>query len=183
MVPIPEYPLYTAFINLFGAKFAPYYLDEDKKWGISLSSLVEVYRSYKSKGYNIKVFVLINPGNPTGNVYSEENITEIIKFCYEHKLVLIADEVYQNNIYSIKKKFHSARKLAMKLTNPYRNVSIFSVHSASKGYYGECGLRGGYIDFYNIPPLMKNAVLNMAAHYVNPGIIGQISVNTITNLT
>jgi alanine transaminase len=88
-------------------------------------------------GNRMKAFVVINPGNPTGNVLSEENIVDIIKFCYEHNMIILSDEVYQNNIYSKKKKFHSFRKIANKQINPYKNVSIFSFNSTSKGFYGE----------------------------------------------
>lgn len=48
----------------------------------------------------MRALVVINPGNPTGGVLSRENQNDIVKFCEEEKLVLIADEVYQTNIYA-----------------------------------------------------------------------------------
>ncbi len=80
---------------------------------------------------------MINPGNPTGNVLSEDNLIDTIKFCYDHHLLILSDEVYQNNIYDSKKKFHSMRKVAMNMPKPYNNITVLSYNSTSKGYYGE----------------------------------------------
>jgi alanine transaminase len=137
MTPIPQYPLYSATIELLGSKLVGYYLDEEKQWSVDINNLNENYKKYYDKGYNLKALVVINPGNPTGNILSEDNIKEIIKFCYEHNMVILADEVYQNNIYSTTKKFHSFRKVLTKLPSPYNKTTLFSFNSISKGYYGE----------------------------------------------
>lgn len=55
--------------------------------------------------------VFINPGNPTGQCLTEENIKELIVFCHDNGLVMCADEVYQENIYNSKLPFISARKV------------------------------------------------------------------------
>lgn len=57
--------------------------------------------------------VIINPGNPTGQCLSEATIKELIQFCYHENLVLLADEVYQQNIYQDERPFISARKVLM----------------------------------------------------------------------
>lgn len=137
LAPIPQYPLYSACIQLLGSTLAGYHLDEDKAWGVDIEELNGVYKKYYDSGHRLKCLVVINPGNPTGNILSEENIEEIIKFCYEHNLVILADEVYQNNIYSEKKKFHSFKKVLNKLPAPYNKTILFSFHSVSKGYFGE----------------------------------------------
>lgn len=59
----------------------------------------------------VKAMVIINPGNPTGQCFSEGNLREILKFCYEEDLVLLGDEVYQQNIYQDERPFISARKV------------------------------------------------------------------------
>ncbi len=46
--------------------------------------------------------VFINPGNPTGQCLSEENLRQLVKFAYDNKIVLMADEVYQENIYQVR---------------------------------------------------------------------------------
>ena len=50
--------------------------------------------------------VVINPGNPTGAIFSEQTIEKIIEFCVDNRLVLIADEVYRQNIYKREAKFY-----------------------------------------------------------------------------
>jgi alanine transaminase len=49
---------------------------------------------------DIRALCIINPGNPTGQCLREEQMIEIVKFCKKHRLVLLADEVYQRNAYS-----------------------------------------------------------------------------------
>ena len=51
-------------------------------------------------GINLRAIVVINPGNPTGNVMRREDIESIIKLAHDNGLLIIADEVYQNNIYT-----------------------------------------------------------------------------------
>lgn len=52
------------------------------------------YKDSVERGINPKLIVVINPGNPTGQVFSYETIEEIIKFASKHKLLILADEVY-----------------------------------------------------------------------------------------
>lgn len=66
---------------------------------------------------------------------SEENIKDIIRFAHKHKLVLLADEVYQHNVYI--GKFHSFRKVQHELGAPYNKSELVSFMSCSKGYMGE----------------------------------------------
>ena len=94
--------------------------------------------------------VIINPGNPTGQILNEETIQGIIKFCYNNKIAIIADEVYQENIYKKDAKFISFRNVIQKIEQPYNTVDLFSIHSTSKGLLGECGMRGGFIKLTNI---------------------------------
>lgn len=63
-------------------------------------------------GKEVRALCLINPGNPTGNVLSRQTLEEIVKFCKNHNMVLLADEVYQDNIYG-SRPFISARKVAI----------------------------------------------------------------------
>ena len=54
----------------------------------------------RKEGKIVRALVVINPGNPTGGVLSRANQDAVVKFCEEEKLVLIADEVYQTNVYA-----------------------------------------------------------------------------------
>ena len=137
LAPIPQYPLYSASITLLGSTLAGYDLDENENWSVNINNLDKVYKDYHDSGHRLKAMVIINPGNPTGNILSEKNVEDIIKFCYENKLVILADEVYQNNIYSPTKKFHSFKEVLNRLPHPYNKTILFSFHSISKGYLGE----------------------------------------------
>lgn len=90
--------------------------------------------------------MVINPGNPTGQVLSRDNIEEIIKFAYKERLFIFADEVYQDNIYATGSKFYSFKKVLVEMGEPYSSLELASFMSCSKGYMGECGLRGGYAE-------------------------------------
>ena len=84
-----------------------------------------------------KALVLINPGNPTGQVLSKKNIEDIIKWAYEKKLFILADEVYQDNVYIEGLEFHSVKKVAHELGFPYSEMEMVSFYSTSKGFMGE----------------------------------------------
>lgn len=72
--------------------------------------------------------------------------------CHSHSIMILADEVYQNNIYSETQKFISFRQVLAEMGAPYnREVEVISYHSVSKGLLGECGLRGGYMETHNLP--------------------------------
>ena len=65
----------------------------------------------RSEGRHVRALVVINPGNPTGQVLSVENQKEILEFCRDEGIVLMADEVYQANIYKQGKTFTSFKKV------------------------------------------------------------------------
>lgn len=111
MIPIPQYPLYTAATELYGGSAVPYYLDEEAGWQLDDAELEKSYDEAKKNGVNPKCLVVINPGNPTGAIFSEETIQKIIKFANQKGMVVVADEVYRDNIYKEGAKFHSFRKV------------------------------------------------------------------------
>ena len=99
MIPIPQYPLYTATLAYVSAKPLPYYLSEEANWSLNHSTLVETVEAAKTDGTPVKALVIINPGNPTGACLPEEAMREVVKLCFEEGIVLMADEVYQYNIF------------------------------------------------------------------------------------
>lgn len=134
MVPIPQYPLYSALLALDGGTMVKYYLDEEKNWGLDTDDIYKRIRNAKDLGINLRGIVVINPGNPTGNVLERGDIEEIIKICYENEIVICADEVYQSNIYTDSRPFISFRKVLAEMGDPYSDsVELISMHSVSKG--------------------------------------------------
>eukprot|EP00178_Gracilaria_changii_P010321 TRINITY_DN30004_c0_g1_i1.p1 TRINITY_DN30004_c0_g1~~TRINITY_DN30004_c0_g1_i1.p1 ORF type:complete len:116 (-),score=9.21 TRINITY_DN30004_c0_g1_i1:683-1030(-) len=91
LIPVPQYPLYSAALTLYGGTAAPYYMDESTGWQLNFSELERAYEEAKKNGKNCKALVVINPGNPTGAILSPETIKKIIEFCVKNRLVIMAD--------------------------------------------------------------------------------------------
>ncbi|XP_055524080.1 alanine aminotransferase 1 [Wyeomyia smithii] len=180
MIPIPQYPLYSATIAEFEMAQIGYYLDEDNKWALSITELKRALEEAK-KTCAPRVLCVINPGNPTGQVLSRENIEEIIKFAHSEKLVLFADEVYQDNIYEKGSKFHSFKKVLMEMGAPYNQMELCSFMSCSKCYMGECGIRGGYAEVVNMCPDVKAMLLKCLSAQLCPTTIGQACMDVVVN--
>ena len=69
--------------------------------------------------YQVRALVFINPGNPTGQCLSERNLKDLIHFCHKESIVLLADEVYQQNIYQDERPFVSAKKVRIFFLNSF----------------------------------------------------------------
>ncbi len=173
MIPIPQYPLYSATIALYGGKQIGYYLDEANGWQLSEASLTESITSAIRSGIHPVAVAVINPGNPTGAVLSEENVRMIVGFARRHSLSVMADEVYQENVYREGKKFHSFAKVMASMGE--EEVSLFSFHSVSKGFFGECGHRGGYVEFRNIPADVLAELVKLQSISLCANLPGQIA--------
>jgi alanine transaminase len=105
----------------------------------------------RAEGIDVRAVVVINPGNPTGGSLSPDNVQSVIELAAEEKLVVLADEVYQTNIfegefYSFKKGLLELQKGEKGKDGKFDNVELASMHSISKGMVGECGHRGGYYE-------------------------------------
>ena len=110
LIPIPQYPLYSACLSYFGIVPVPYYLDEDDDWSFNLEELLRALDCNMGKSIP-RAMVVINPGNPTGQILGFDVQVNILKFCYEQRLLLLADEVYQDNIYNINSEWYSFRRV------------------------------------------------------------------------
>ncbi|CAL0317985.1 unnamed protein product [Lupinus luteus] len=179
LCPIPQYPLYSASIALHGGTLVPYYLDEATGWGLEISELKKQLEDAKSKGINVRALVVINPGNPTGQVLSEENQREIVKFCKLEGLVLLADEVYQENVYVPEKEFHSFKKISRSVGYGENDIALVSFQSVSKGYYGECGKRGGYMEVTGFSSEVREQIYKVASVNLCSNISGQILASLV----
>ena len=175
---------------------------------------------------------VINPGNPTGQVktkpqiyfhpdftvclnfsacyfswlkvLSEENQRDIVDFCKKEGLVLLADEVYQENVYVPDKKFHSFKKVARSMGYGEKDISLVSFQSISKGlktssflvhfyvqlvskvysflsigYYGECGKRGGYMEVTGFTSDVREQIYKVASVNLCSNISGQILASLV----
>ncbi len=179
MIPIPQYPLYSATITLYGGQQAGYYLDEASGWSLSRKMLEEAYLTARGKGIVPRAICVINPGNPTGSVLSPENIAMVIDFAREHGLSILADEVYQENIYGTAGRFASFAHVLE--ASGEKEVSLFSFHSCSKGFLGECGQRGGYMEIRNVPAEVVAQITKLQSVSLCSNIPGQVLVYLMMN--
>ena len=93
LIPMPDYPLWTAATNLAGGTAVHYRCNEEDNWHPDIEDIKSKITS-KTKG-----IVVINPNNPTGALYSDEILKQIIELAIEHDLVIMADEIYDRVLY------------------------------------------------------------------------------------
>ncbi|WP_372886660.1 aminotransferase class I/II-fold pyridoxal phosphate-dependent enzyme [Psychrobacter sp.] len=93
LIPMPDYPLWTAAANLAGGTAVHYRCNEDDNWHPDIEDIKSKITS-KTKG-----IVVINPNNPTGSLYSDELLKQIIEVAKAHDLIIMADEIYDRILY------------------------------------------------------------------------------------
>lgn len=93
LVPMPDYPLWTAAANLAGGTAVHYRCNEEDNWHPDIEDIKSKITS-KTKG-----IVVINPNNPTGALYSNEVLLQIVEVAKEHDLIIMADEIYDRILY------------------------------------------------------------------------------------
>jgi len=92
LVPSPGYPLYNALLSRLIGEARPYLLDEDNAWQPDISHIE------KQIDENTRAIVIINPNNPTGAVYSEDTLRQVIELARRYNLVILSDEIYDKLI-------------------------------------------------------------------------------------
>ncbi|XP_063912075.1 alanine aminotransferase 1-like isoform X1 [Zophobas morio] len=180
MTPIPEYPLYAATLTEYDMIPIGYYLDESNNWGLDMSELQTAVNQSRAFSHP-RAIVVINPGNPTGQVLTKNNVQEIIKFAYKERLFILADEVYQYNIYDPESQFFSFKKVMKEMGKPYSEMEVASFMSCSKGYMGECGIRAGFVEIINMDPEVKKMLFKAITTSLCPTVLGQVTTDIVVN--
>nr|BEK65108.1 pyridoxal phosphate-dependent aminotransferase [Kitasatospora purpeofusca] len=93
LVPMPDYPLWTAVVRLAGGKAVHYACDEQADWFPDLDDIAAKITA------RTKAIVVINPNNPTGAVYPKELLEGILDLARRHQLMVLADEIYDKILY------------------------------------------------------------------------------------
>ncbi|KAI0926558.1 hypothetical protein AcW1_002484 [Taiwanofungus camphoratus] len=177
LIPIPQYPLYTATLAQYSGIPLPYHLSELSGWSTSLDEIKAALAKADKEGVMPRALVVINPGNPTGALLDRQTMESLIHLCEEHSLVLLADEVYQANLHRpAEHPFHSFKQVVRRLGSP---VPLVSFHSISKGVTGECGRRGGYFECCNISPEVRALLYKMVSVGLCPPLSGQVGVDCL----
>jgi len=130
LVPAPDYPLWTAAVTLGGGTARHYLCDEGAGW-------MPDFADIRSKiTANTRALVLINPNNPTGAVYPEPVLRELVEIARQHKLVVFADEIYDKTLYD-GAEHTSIASLA-------DDIVFVTMNGLSKNYRA-CGYRAGWM--------------------------------------
>jgi aspartate/methionine/tyrosine aminotransferase len=173
MIPIPQYPLYSATITLYGGAQVPYHLIERSEWRLSREILEGSFEAALAKGVRPRAICVINPGNPTGSVLDEANVETVLEFARARGLSVLADEVYQDNVWLPGDRFVSFASVLER--RGMKDVSLFSFHSVSKGFLGECGHRGGYLECRNVPAPVMDEITKLQSISLCANSVGQIA--------
>ena len=130
LIPSPDYPLWTAAVNLSGGKAVHYLCDEQSDWQPDLEDI-------KSKISNrTRAIVIINPNNPTGAVYGRDMLEQLVQIARDNKLVIFADEIYSKITYE-DAEFIPLGRIA-------QDVVCLSFNGLSKSYRS-AGFRSGWL--------------------------------------
>ena len=132
LIPKPDYPLWTASVTLAGGKPVHYVCDEGANWFPDINDI-----KFKITD-KTRAIVIINPNNPTGALYSEDLLKEVIELARQNNLIIFADEIYDKVLYD-NKQHTSIASLA-------DDVLFVTLNGLSKNYRA-CGYRSGWLVF------------------------------------
>ncbi|XP_075953815.1 alanine aminotransferase 2 [Anarhichas minor] len=181
LTPMPCYSTSNLSMIGLGAVAVPYSLREEQGWELQVEELHRALKSAKGVCKPVALYV-INPGNPTGHVQSRKSMQEVIRFASEKRLFLLADEVYQDCVYGEKSEFVSYKRVLSEMGPPLSDtVELASFHSASKGFMGECGLRGGYVELVNLDPAVMKYIFKLFSKDSCAPVLGQFALDLLTN--
>ncbi|MBI3902924.1 MAG: pyridoxal phosphate-dependent aminotransferase [Nitrosomonadales bacterium] len=130
LVPAPDYPLWTAAVTLAGGTPRHYICDEQNEW---MPDLNDIRRKITP---NTRAIVIINPNNPTGALYSDELLREIVEIARQNQLIVFADEIYDKMLYD--GATHTS------IASLADDVLFVTMNGLSKNYRA-CGYRAGWM--------------------------------------
>jgi aspartate aminotransferase len=164
----PFYTNYNSYAAINGVKIVPVLTKGET--GFHLPSKVEIEKKITKK---TKAIIICNPSNPTGTVYTKEEMEMLVTICVKHNLFLIADEVYREFVYDGKKHVS-----ILKFIKKYPDKMIL-LDSLSKRY-SLCGARLGAIVSLNKD--LTDGVLRIAQGRLSSGFIDQAVAEKLTEV-
>jgi len=130
LVPAPDYPLWTAAVSLGGGRAVHYHCDESNGW---LPNLDDIRAKITER---TRAIVIINPNNPTGALYPDDLLKEIVEIARQHQLIIYSDEIYDKMLYE------GAQHTA--IASLADDVLFVTFNGLSKNYRA-CGYRAGWM--------------------------------------
>ena len=178
LVPAPDYPLWTASINLARGRAVHYICDEKSDWQPDLADIRKKI-SPRTKG-----IVIINPNNPTGAVYPEETIRELVDIAEEHGLIIFSDEIYDKILYDDAKHFSPASYAEKTLCITFGGISkVYRAPGFRCGWMvltGEKRMASDYIEGLNMLTSMRLCANVLAQNTVQTALGGRQSIYDLT---
>ncbi|XP_037269025.1 alanine aminotransferase 2 isoform X2 [Rhipicephalus microplus] len=172
---VPQYMGYATLLEDQGFCVACYYLDEDRDWVHNTSDMQKALDAAKSRCVP-RCFLLVNPANPPSTVMSECQLQEIIRFAYKNQLIILADEIFEFNVYTTNHPFHSVRKVMNSMGAPYSGTQLVTFNSISKGFTAEVGLQAGYFEAININRVDQANLEHATMEYLPP-MLSQVALD------
>ena len=130
LLPAPDYPLYTAAVALSGGTPVHYICDESSDW---FPDIADIKARITPR---TKAIVVINPNNPTGALYPEPLLREIVEIARQHQLIILADEIYDKTLFD--GNVHTS------IASLADDVLTLTFNGLSKNYRS-CGYRAGWM--------------------------------------
>ncbi|MDY6215521.1 pyridoxal phosphate-dependent aminotransferase [Actinobacillus porcinus] len=177
LVPMPDYPLWTAAVTLSGGKAVHYLCDEASDWFPSIEDIKSKITS-RTKG-----IVIINPNNPTGAVYSKDLLEQIADIAREHGLIIFADEIYDKILYDGAVHHHIAAIAPDLLTVTFNGLSkAYRICGFRQGWMilnGPKDKAQGYIEGLNMLASMRLCANVPMQHAIQTALGGYQSINEL----
>ncbi|MCW9717755.1 pyridoxal phosphate-dependent aminotransferase [Avibacterium sp. 21-599] len=175
LIPMPDYPLWTAAATLAGGKAVHYLCDEQADWFPDLEDIKSKITS------RTKAIVIINPNNPTGAVYSKDLLQGIVDIAREHKLIIFADEIYDKILYDDAVHHHIAALAPDLLTITFNGLSkSYRVAGFRQGWMilnGPKQHAKGYIEGLDMLASMRLCANHPMQHAIQTALGGYQSIN------
>ena len=140
LIPRPSYPVYSAYMNLYGVNQKFYTLNQDN-WNLDISDIE------KNIDSNTKAIVVINPNNPTGGVYDKQTLKDLVNLAGQHNLVIFSDEIYDELILE-GKMYHTAALS--------KEVPVITFNGLAKNFLAP-GWRTGWVAIKDVSGEIKSA--------------------------
>ncbi|WP_290521155.1 pyridoxal phosphate-dependent aminotransferase [Aggregatibacter sp. oral taxon 458] len=175
LIPMPDYPLWTAAATLAGGKAVHYLCDEQADWFPDVEDIKSKVTS------RTKAIVIINPNNPTGAVYSKELLLDIVEVARQNNLIIFADEIYDKILYDGAVHHHIAALAPDLLTVTFNGLSkAYRVAGFRQGWMilnGPKKHAKGYIEGLDMLASMRLCANVPMQHAIQTALGGYQSIN------
>jgi alanine-synthesizing transaminase len=179
LIPSPDYPLWTAAVNLASGNAVHYRCDEQADWFPDLDDIKSKITS------RTRAIVLINPNNPTGAVYSKELLQQIVDLSRKHKLIIFSDEIYDKVLYD-ESQHHCIAALAPDLfcvtfSGLSKNYRVAGFRAGWLLVSGNKAIAQSYIEGLTILSSMRMCSNVPCQNAIQTALGGYQSINDLVN--